>query len=429
MIRDALHPRLVFDRLEEGVIVQDDAERVREWNAAALRLLDLSEEQLLERVPPPDDWSISDAEGNAFAGGTLLVHDLLHKARTAGRMTIRRTRGDAPPVWIAIATHAGTDDAGRAATVATLTDVTARRTIERENARLREIIDALHASQTMIEESPIAMCIVDEGGQVLRRNMAFLTLAGIEESSILPLVQDEDREALREALARLAAGRTASVRVETRIRRPNGGATWCEVTGVAMRRREPEPAILLLVTDVTERRRREARLRQLAERDPLTGVHNRRSFVHILRERLAALARPVRARGPSDWSLLVIDLDGFKAVNDSCGHAVGDAVLVAVAAAIRDRTRVQDTVGRLGGDEFAVLFESRAPSNAGAVGEEMIERIRDAARSVASEPPVSASIGIVHLRSGRDADETLEAADRAMYQAKHGGKGRCVDAG
>ena len=168
------------------------------------------------------------------------------------------------------------------------------------------------------------------------------------------------------------------------------------------------------------------RLRQLAERDPLTGLHNRRSFVHALRERLAALDRPVRRAG-GGWTLLLIDLDGFKEVNDTCGHAVGDAVLVAVASAIRDRTRLDDTVGRLGGDEFAVLFRSDVADTV-AIGEQIIERIAHAARGVAGAPPVTASVGIVRLRAGRRAEEMLEAADRAMYRAKRAGKARAVEA-
>jgi diguanylate cyclase (GGDEF)-like protein len=192
-----------------------------------------------------------------------------------------------------------------------------------------------------------------------------------------------------------------------------------------MRQGLPDAAILLLINDVTERRRREVRLRQLAEMDPLTGLHNRRSFVHALRERLASLERPRRAGG--DWALLLIDLDGFKDVNDTCGHAAGDAVLVAVASAIRDRTRLDDTVGRLGGDEFAVLFRSGI-EDAATIGEQIIARIATAALSVPGTPPVSASVGIVRLRPARRAEDVLEAADDAMYQAKRAGKARVVEA-
>jgi diguanylate cyclase (GGDEF)-like protein len=187
----------------------------------------------------------------------------------------------------------------------------------------------------------------------------------------------------------------------------------------------PDAAILLLIEDVTERRRRETRLRQLAERDPLTGLYNRRSFAHILEQRLATVDRRFRRSG-TGWTLLLIDLDGFKEVNDTCGHAGGDAVLIAVAGAIRDRTRVADSVGRLGGDEFAVLFESSDASHGIAIGEQIIARIAEAARTVPGAPPVTASIGIVRVRSGRSAEETLAEADRAMYAAKRAGKSRVM---
>jgi diguanylate cyclase (GGDEF)-like protein/PAS domain S-box-containing protein len=272
------------------------------------------------------------------------------------------------------------------------------------------------------------MCSVDADGNVLRNNMAFLALGGGETTSIMSLVPEDDRATLRDAFARLLDGRTPSVRIETRVRRPDGTATWCELTAVAMRQGLPDAAILLLANDVTERRRRESRLRQLAERDPLTGLHNRRSFVRVLRERLAALQRPSR-RAAATWTLMLIDLDGFKDVNDTLGHACGDAVLVAVAAGIRDRTRVDDAVGRLGGDEFAVLLQSHEGEHAVAIGDEIIARIAAAARSVEGAPPVTASIGIVHLRPGRGADATLAAADSAMYDAKRAGKARSVDAG
>jgi diguanylate cyclase (GGDEF)-like protein len=195
-----------------------------------------------------------------------------------------------------------------------------------------------------------------------------------------------------------------------------------------MRQGLSDSAILVLVSDVTEWHEREARLRQLAERDPLTGVHNRRSFVNVLTECL----RRMRSRGrraATDHALLLIDLDGFKHVNDTCGHAGGDAVLVAVAAGIRERTRAADTVGRLGGDEFVALLELRDAASAAAIAQEIIDRVQEAALSVPGAPPVSASIGIVHLNATCSAQKTLALADLAMYEAKHSGKARFVDAG
>ena len=403
---------------------------VRDWNAAALRLLDLGPEQLRGRAKPDLGWALALENRPLHYGADGPVRALVQRALERGTITVAVHPSHGATRWVAISSHIvrADENSARETIVSTMSDVTAQRAAEQQNARYREIIDTLDASHRILEESPIGMCSVDVEGNVLRSNMAFLGLAGAETTSILAIVPSEDRETLRNEFARLLDGRTPSVRIETRVRRPATTAeTWCEITAVAMRQGMPDAAILLLINDVTERRRREVRLRQLAERDPLTGLHNRRSFVQALRERLAALDRPVR-RGAGEWTLLLFDLDGFKDVNDTCGHAGGDAVLVAVAAAIRDRTRVDDTVGRLGGDEFAVLFRSIEQSDAAAIGEQIIERIAGAARSVPGAPPVSASVGIVRLRPGGRAEEMLDAADRAMYRAKRAGKARVVEA-
>ena len=428
-VGDVKRRRRVFDTLDEGVVVQETDGIVRDWNAPALRMFGLTPEQLCGRAPLDTRWHVT-WEDRTPVGTDQPMQVVLRRAFERGEVTVAVRKPDGDSAWITIASHlVAADDAGEKATiVSTMIDVTAQRELAIENARYRDIIDTLDASHRILEESPIGMCSVDADGNVLRNNMAFLALGGGETTSIMSLVPEDDRATLRDAFARLLDGRTASVRVETRIRRADGTATWCELTAVAMRQGLPDAAILLLVNDVTERRRREARLRQLAERDPLTGLHNRRSFVRVLRERLAALQQPSRRPGAT-WTLMLIDLDGFKDVNDTLGHAGGDAVLVAVAAGIRDRTRVEDAVGRLGGDEFAVLLQTHEAEHAGAIGDEIIARITGAARSVEGAPPVSASIGIVHLRAGRGADATLAAADSAMYDAKRAGKARCVDAG
>jgi diguanylate cyclase (GGDEF)-like protein/PAS domain S-box-containing protein len=420
--------RRLFDALDEGVVVMDTDGTVRDWNAAALRMLALGEEQFLGQAPVDAGWQLRWEGHTKPYDPSSPVRSLLQRVVEGDGVTVGIRTADGATRWIAIAAHQVRGDAepARETIVATVTDVTAQRETERQNAHYREIIGALDASYRILEESPVGMCSVDVEGNVLRSNMAFLALGGAEATSIVAMVSEEDRATLLHAFTRLIDGRTPSVRLETRVRKPSGGEVWCEITAVAMRQGAPDAAILLLINDVTERHRREVRLRQLAEMDPLTGLHNRRTFLHALRERLSALDRPTRRAG-GDWSLLLIDLDGFKEVNDTFGHACGDAVLVAVSAAIRDRTRLDDTVGRLGGDEFAVLFRSGI-EDAVAIGEQIIARIADAARSVAGSPPVSASVGIVRLRAGRRAEELLQAADDAMYQAKRTGKARVVEA-
>jgi diguanylate cyclase (GGDEF)-like protein/PAS domain S-box-containing protein len=421
--------RRVLDALGAGVIVRDASGAILDWNSATLQMLHLTVAQLVGEEQRGAGWRLLAEDDAPFPNAGDGLQAALDRAAGTGRTVVCILAGGRATAWIAIDAHAEPDDGHDVIeTTFTLTDITAQCAAERENERYREIIDALDASHRILEESPVAICSVDVRGDILRGNMAFLGLAGIDAHSIFSLVPPEDHAALRDAFVGLMNGRTTSVRRETQLVRGSGPPLWCEITAVAMRQGLSDAAILLLVSDVTEWHEREVRLRQLAERDPLTGVHNRRSFVNVLTDCLRRLRSRGR-RAATDHALLLIDLDGFKHVNDTCGHAGGDAVLVAVAAGIRERTRAADTVGRLGGDEFVALLELRDAASAAAIAQEIIDRVQEAALSVPGAPPVSASIGIVHLNPACSAQRTLGQADRAMYEAKHTGKARFVDVG
>ena len=163
------------------------------------------------------------------------------------------------------------------------------------------------------------------------------------------------------------------------------------------------------------------KLRKLSQQDELTGLYNRRYMMQRLDAELARMRR--QAGSPT---VAMIDLDGFKRVNDQLGHDVGDALLRAVAAALLNATRKVDVVARYGGDEFVVLFPLTAPEPEGAraVGARMLEQIRDAARAVCPEVPVSASIGTTTLRMDDNAVEVIRRVDERLYVAKRAGGDR-----
>jgi diguanylate cyclase (GGDEF)-like protein len=152
----------------------------------------------------------------------------------------------------------------------------------------------------------------------------------------------------------------------------------------------------------------------LAATDPLTGIPNRRAF----------LERVTRAVDDAAWGhptvVCLVDLDGFKAVNDAGGHAAGDALLKAVAIALGGAVRETDTVARLGGDEFAVL----ADTSVSASGEMLAERLRAAVAQVGGGRGVTASIGIAEVEPGDDVGDLMHRADAAMYRSKSAGGDR-----
>ena len=169
--------------------------------------------------------------------------------------------------------------------------------------------------------------------------------------------------------------------------------------------------------DVTERRRNEARIAHLARHDPLTGLVNRAVFGETLDAALEATRD-----GAEPVAVLCLDLDRFKAVNDTLGHPAGDALLVAVARRLRGCCREDDAVARLGGDEFAVVQRGGPqPATAEATGRRIIEALSRPYDLEGRSVTVGASVGVAIVDAGaraRDRQELLRRADLALYRAK-----------
>lgn len=162
-----------------------------------------------------------------------------------------------------------------------------------------------------------------------------------------------------------------------------------------------------------------ARLSDLSQHDELTGLYNRRYVMARLSDELARLVRQ-----PTSLTVAMVDLDGFKRVNDEVGHEAGDEVLRAVAKALLTATRKADVVARYGGDEFVVLLPNTDPEGARAVGARILDHARDAAKQTCPAIPVSASIGTTLARAGDDPAELLRRVDEQLYTAKRAGGDR-----
>jgi len=176
-----------------------------------------------------------------------------------------------------------------------------------------------------------------------------------------------------------------------------------------------------LLTDITERKRFESQLQYVADHDSLTGLFNRRRFIAELEVELKR-----RSRNDEPTTVLMVDLDSLKEVNDLLGHNVGDELLRAAAEAMAKRLRESDTVSRLGGDEFAALLRGADEEHAVEVANELLEAIGDQARRYAPQlEGRSASAGVAEIREDlHTAERVLSVADRAMYEAKRKGGGR-----
>ncbi|MEU1476418.1 EAL domain-containing protein [Streptomyces sp. NPDC005760] len=212
-----------------------------------------------------------------------------------------------------------------------------------------------------------------------------------------------------------------TTRIECRFRSGDGG--WLNVESTVNRH---HGGLIFNSRDVTERVRLQAQLQHNAEHDPLTDLPNRALFTRRVQQALSG-----RRSSDRGTAVLFIDLDGFKAVNDTIGHQAGDELLVQAARRLQDAVRYGDTASRLGGDEFAALIVGDGTRDRTAREGNILE-LADRLRVTLSQPylidgndvRVAASIGVAFAEPGLGAGEILRNADLAMYRAKAGGKGR-----
>jgi len=246
-----------------------------------------------------------------------------------------------------------------------------------------------------------------------------LTPEALVGRRLIEHVHSSDLAAAESCLALLMNGRARHESCVVRLRDGAGRWRWIESVATNLMHEPSIGGLVINSRDVTERKEMESRLLEQALLDPLTQLGNRR----LLGDRLShALAR--RTRRSSDVALLLLDLDHFKFVNDTLGHANGDTLLVAVAARLRGALRSEDTIARLGGDEFAALLEDLERADEADATAERIQRALEQPFVLAErEVFVRASIGIAWATDGQSVDDLLTDADVAMYSAKSAGRG------
>ncbi|MFJ9341708.1 putative bifunctional diguanylate cyclase/phosphodiesterase [Streptomyces sp. NPDC101733] len=243
-------------------------------------------------------------------------------------------------------------------------------------------------------------------------------------SELAALIHPDDLGRVVHEVRRFLAAPPAeepTTRIECRFR--SGDGEWLNVESTVNRH---QGGLILNSRDVTERVRLQAQLQHSAEHDPLTDLPNRALFTRRVRQALTG-----RRAGDHSSAVLFIDLDGFKAVNDTIGHQAGDELLVEAAHRLQDAVRAGDTAARLGGDEFAALILGDGSRDRSA-REYQVHEIADRLRTTLSQPyriagsevRVAASIGVAFADPGITPSDLMRNADLAMYRAKAAGKNR-----
>src|SRR6478672_387017 len=413
---DRLYRALVETSTDVIVLIGVDG-RIRFINEACREVLGFGPEEMM-------GGHVRNFNANRELPGSDVAFERIlgGESRSRRRMTARRKDGTAVELMFN-ASPLRSDDGRVIGVVVIATDIS-------DLIATQELLEEAEGRyRTMVEQLPAVSYIAEPGAKgtwqyvspQLERMLGFSQEEWTADPTLWARrIHPEDRDRVLEEEERdsiLGVPLASEYRMITK----DGRVIWVRDEGVLRAERGERVHYEGMLTNVTERKSFESQLQFLADHDPLTGLFNRRRFVQELDLEIKLMRRDGH---PS--SLLMLDVDGLKQVNDAMGHQAGDALVRQTAEVLRDRLRGTDSVGRLGGDEFAVLLRGSRVNEAAAVAQVLLDRFRGR-EQVASAEPIrpTISIGLTSLRRNfTGADEAIGAADRAMYEAKRTGGDR-----
>ncbi len=302
-----------------------------------------------------------------------------------------------------------------------------------ENSRVHTLVaDSEQLFRAMFDRSPIAIALLTEDQRITRVNSACEQLLGRAAAELLgrraPELSRPDS-----GPGRRSTDTTISTRdqYEIHFTRPDGNEVWGRVNSTLLGTETGDgpdghaPSLVLTqIEDITMLRTIQASFAHAATHDRLTGLANRTLVLDRLAAALTA-ALTESPRGDGRVAVLYCDLDNFKEINDTLGHAAGDHLLVEVGRRLERAARQQDTVGRLGGDEFVMIARQlRTPAEAANLAARVMQAVQQPVELSGLPTLPSLSVGVALATPGDSTDSVLAAADRAMYAAKAAGRGR-----
>ena len=297
--------------------------------------------------------------------------------------------------------------------------------LEKQSAALKKSEERFRSA---FDYAPIGIALVAPSGNWLKVNHALCEILGYTEEEFLAadfhsMLFPEDLGNTLIKIHELISGKITTCQMEQRYLHKDGKTVWASWSVSSANDTEADqPNLIFQIQDVTDKKSAEEKLQYDATHDVLTGLPNRAFFMIRLENAL----QKAQENPHHKVSVLFIDLDRFKIVNDSLGHLIGDRLLVGISKRLRDCLRPADIVARLGGDEFTILVEgNHHPDEVINIAERIKEKFASPFDLNGQEVYSSASIGILHSSENhQNSADLLRDADTAMYQAKRAGKAR-----
>lgn len=400
----------ILESAGDGIVALDLHGRITVANPAAAQMLGWPAERMTG-MDAAQAFRYGTAEGRR-AGRPVPVRAALRRGVFHERTDLTLMRCDGSEFAAEYTSAPIEDGEGRTGAVVLFRDVSERRKAE----------DRLRVAATVFETTAEGIAVCDRSGRITTANPAFAAiirrqrgdLAGVDLADVLGCAADEV-DVMHAALSDGGHWET-----ERWSNRADGTQYAARIACSAVPEADgPVRQFVAVINDITERKRAEERIRYQASYDALTGLPNRALFLDRLEHAVAAARRQKFTLG-----LMFIDLDGFKAVNDTLGHEAGDQLLKGAGQRLRSCVRESDTVARLGGDEFTVIMEGvEGRAGAAVVAQRVIDTLEVPFDLDGKPGHVSASIGIALLPDdAADSEELLRNADTAMYAAKGRGK-------